>query len=350
MSTEQDTTDQTQQTASPQSDSTTITAGDLLKERREALCLSQQQIAERLRLKISVIENIENNQFERGQVATFTRGYLRSYAKLVQLDEKKLLATLDARGEAQHAEHSMQSFSRKTKREKHDSHIMKITWGIALIVIGISATWFWQSKQDDLMDLDMKVNESIEAESASLGASQSLSESGPVASDFAIEPADVSNEAGVELEQVNEAGDLSAASEVASNEPIVVDRDESIDTSIEQAASEEQVVQPEVVENQTEATTAETTETQEKSIVVQESSTALLAMSFSSDCWIQVTDANGKTLTTGIKKAGQSLNLDGERPLKVILGAPEAVSMTFASEPVDLSGYTSGKVARITLP
>ncbi|MGL5109148.1 MAG: RodZ domain-containing protein, partial [Vibrio ordalii] len=29
---------------------------------------------------------------------------------------------------------------------------------------------------------------------------------------------------------------------------------------------------------------------------------------------------------------------------------PESVSMTFASEPVDLSGYTSGKVARFTLP
>ncbi len=73
-------------------------------------------------------------------------------------------------------------------------------------------------------------------------------------------------------------------------------------------------------------------------------------MNFSSDCWIQVKDATGKTLSTGIKKAGQTLNLRGQKPLQVILGAPEGVSVTFASEPVDLSGYTSGKVARFTLP
>ena len=76
----------------------------------------------------------------------------------------------------------------------------------------------------------------------------------------------------------------------------------------------------------------------------------LLVMSFTDDCWIQVKDASGKTLSTGVKKAGQSLNLSGNLPYSVILGAPENVSMTLASEPVDLSGYTSGKVARFNLP
>ncbi|CSC30054.1 Putative HTH-type transcriptional regulator yfgA [Vibrio cholerae] len=73
-------------------------------------------------------------------------------------------------------------------------------------------------------------------------------------------------------------------------------------------------------------------------------------MNFSADCWIQVKDATGKTLSTGVKKAGQSVSLSGQRPYKLVLGAPEGVSITLASEPVDLSGYTSGKVARLTLP
>jgi cytoskeleton protein RodZ len=73
-------------------------------------------------------------------------------------------------------------------------------------------------------------------------------------------------------------------------------------------------------------------------------------MSFSADCWIQVKDATGKTLAIGVKDAGYSLTLAGEPPYSIILGAPEGVTMTFASEPVDLSGYTSGKVARFTLP
>lgn len=61
-------------------------------------------------------------------------------------------------------------------------------------------------------------------------------------------------------------------------------------------------------------------------------------------------DASGKTLSTGVKKAGQSVSVSGQRPYKLVLGAPEGVSITLASEPVDLSGYTSGKVARLTLP
>jgi cytoskeleton protein RodZ len=73
-------------------------------------------------------------------------------------------------------------------------------------------------------------------------------------------------------------------------------------------------------------------------------------MTFKADCWIQVKDTNGKTLVSGTHKPGQDVELTGKAPFKVILGAPEGVTMTFASEPVDLSGYTSGKVARFTLP
>jgi cytoskeleton protein RodZ len=97
-------------------------------------------------------------------------------------------------------------------------------------------------------------------------------------------------------------------------------------------------------------TTEVSSVTTELGTVTAESVTNELVMQFSADCWIQVKDAAGKTLSTGIKKVGQTLNFSGTAPYKVILGAPESVSMTFASEPVDLSGYTSGKVARITLP
>src|SRR5690606_25885959 len=76
----------------------------------------------------------------------------------------------------------------------------------------------------------------------------------------------------------------------------------------------------------------------------------VITMTFEADCWIQVKDAQGKTLISGSRKAGQDLELSGEAPFKVILGATEGVAMTFASEPVDLSRYTAGKVARFTLP
>ncbi len=129
-----------------------VLAGDLLRQEREKLGLSQKEIADRLRLRVSIIESIDNNNYDFDQVATFTRGYLRSYAKAVSLDEKEVLAALNHANEVQHAEQEMQSFSRKTKREKNDSRIMKLTWAIFAVIIGISSVWWYQNQQDTLTD------------------------------------------------------------------------------------------------------------------------------------------------------------------------------------------------------
>ncbi len=119
-------------------ESVELEAGTILKQKREELGLSQKQIADRLRLKLSIIKDIENNNFEIGQVATFTRGYLRSYAKAVGIEESTILEALGDKSGTKPQAQDMTSFSRKTKREKHDSRIMIITWGILAIIIGIS--------------------------------------------------------------------------------------------------------------------------------------------------------------------------------------------------------------------
>ena len=131
--------------------------------------------------------------------------------------------------------------------------------------------------------------------------------------------------------------------------PQVVDSEVMAEASVATETMEADVA-PEVEVTSEPVVAAVETEVAEPEVVIPEPVSNELVMQFSSDCWIQVKDATGRTLSTGIKKAGQSLNLSGETPYKVVIGAPEAVSMTFASEPVDLSGYTSGKVARITLP
>jgi len=76
---------------------------------------------------------------------------------------------------------------------------------------------------------------------------------------------------------------------------------------------------------------------------------ALLLM-FTGDCWIQIKDSDGKTLLTGVKKAGQTVTLQGLAPLSVKLGAPEQVTMSYAGEPVDLSTFRKGRLAKFKLP
>ena len=317
MNTEHDT--QAQEPIAP-----ALEAGTLLKNQREALGLTQKQISDRLKLRISLIQQIEENQFESDQVATFMRGYIRSYAKYVNLDEKVVLNALRHSGDAQHEDQEMLSFSRKTKTEKHNSRIMLLTWGIFAVIVGISSLWWWQNQQQDTLSQSLANTESSEE----LAVEESLD---PEFASLEVIEAEQNDAAASVIEDteglaaISDAADTSAALDVTDEQPAVD-------------------AEPAVELETAEATTApETTPTPEVT-------TKALTMQFTADCWIQVKDATGKTLSTGIKKAGQSLNLSGTAPYKVILGAPEGVSMTFASEPVDLSGYTSGKVARITLP
>ncbi|AGB09090.1 cytoskeleton protein RodZ [Vibrio parahaemolyticus] len=302
-----------------------IEAGTLLKNKRESLGMTQKQVADRLRLRVSVIEDIENNRFESQQVATFTRGYLRSYAKFVGLDEKVVLVALEQTADVKPKEQEieMQSFSRKTKHEKHNSRIMLLTWVIAIVIIGISAAWWWQNQQENSL--------------AQVVAEANVETSQPSADEIA----DIDLMTEEELIASTPA-ELAASNNTASESSI-------------NAAQTDEVVPAETEESTTEATPEPVAvieaaeEVQEASPVVPEGMT-LLTMKFKADCWIQVKDTNGKTLVSGTQKPGQDVELTGKAPFKVILGAPEGVTMTFASEPVDLSGYTSGKVARFTLP
>ncbi|MEZ8503020.1 cytoskeleton protein RodZ [Vibrio splendidus] len=311
MNTEQET--QTQETVAP-----AIEAGTLLKNKRESLGLTQKQISDRLKLRVTLIQQIEENQFESDQVATFMRGYIRSYAKYVNLDEKVVLNALHHSGDAQHQEQEMLSFSRKTKTEKHNSRIMLLTWSIFAVIVGISSLWWWQNQQQDTLSQSLANTESSEE----LVVEESLD---PELTSLEVIEAEQNTETSPVTENSDELTEVSSAEDSVTLDPVEVLEEAPEAADVASVTAEPETVAPEAVVNE-------------------------LVMQFSSDCWIQVKDASGKTLSTGIKKAGQTLNLSGTAPYKVILGAPEGVSMTFASEPVDLSGYTSGKVARITLP
>ncbi|NQZ48815.1 MAG: DUF4115 domain-containing protein [Moritella sp.] len=86
--------------------------------------------------------------------------------------------------------------------------------------------------------------------------------------------------------------------------------------------------------------------TDNKSATVAQS----LVLTFAGDCWIQVKDKNDKTLSTGVIKAGQSISLQGLAPLSIKLGAPEYVTMSYAGEPVDLSTFKQGRLAKFKVP
>lgn len=75
-----------------------------------------------------------------------------------------------------------------------------------------------------------------------------------------------------------------------------------------------------------------------------------LVVTFTDRSWVDIRDANGSRLLTGIYDAGDSREFDGEAPYRITLGYAPGVSMTIGGEDVDVkSQTTSNSTARLTV-
>lgn len=71
-----------------------LNVGMALREAREALGMSVHDVAERIKFAPKQVEALEANDFAHLPEAAFLRGFVRSYARVLQLDEVSLLAAL----------------------------------------------------------------------------------------------------------------------------------------------------------------------------------------------------------------------------------------------------------------
>ena len=74
-----------------------VSAGIVLSNARVKRGLSLQDVADRLKLSRKQLEAIENDEYEKLPGTPFARGFVRNYAKLLDLDSAPLMAWLDTR-------------------------------------------------------------------------------------------------------------------------------------------------------------------------------------------------------------------------------------------------------------
>ncbi|MGV3652989.1 MAG: helix-turn-helix domain-containing protein, partial [Noviherbaspirillum sp.] len=83
-------------TAAPESPGVPTGPGQQLAARREELNWSVEEVASHLNLAPRQVRAIEANDFSVLPVMAITRGFIRSYAKLLGLDAAPLLATISS--------------------------------------------------------------------------------------------------------------------------------------------------------------------------------------------------------------------------------------------------------------
>lgn len=69
--------------------------GELLGESRMEMGLTVEEVAVSLKLGVDVIEDLEAGDYSRLAGPTFVKGYMRSYARLLHLDEDDLVGRVE---------------------------------------------------------------------------------------------------------------------------------------------------------------------------------------------------------------------------------------------------------------
>ena len=68
--------------------------GEVLQAERQAHDVSLESLAAQTRIKVYLLEALENNDFEALPAAVFVKGYIRAYARVLGFDEKPVIALL----------------------------------------------------------------------------------------------------------------------------------------------------------------------------------------------------------------------------------------------------------------
>ena len=279
----------------PQSDEPSV--GQILKTHRENANISLAKIASLLKLTELQVEHIENDEYHLLGAKTFVKGYIKNYCRTLNIDCSAILAMLPAFS-ASDKPVDMQSFSRRTEKEAHDSRLMTVSYLILAIVIGSSAVWWWQNA----MPIDEQ-NNTINANNSLISEQQKstklLAEAADEAQSNEIEPAPQANSAVINEQQTIQAAPLNDA------------------------------------QSQSEPTSSDL---------------STIIMMFNDESWVEIHDANDEKIAFGVKKAGYEMTLTGVAPFSVVLGKHDVVRITLNGEPVDISAFPKNRLAKFKLP
>ncbi|WP_215787392.1 cytoskeleton protein RodZ [Pantoea dispersa] len=335
-------------TEATQENSAVHSTGERLRLAREQMGLTQQNVAERLCLKLSTVRDIEEDKSPADLASTFLRGYIRSYARLVHVPEDDLLPMMAKQAPVRAAKiEPMQSFSLGKRRKKRDGWLMIFTWLVIFVVVGLTGAWWWQNHKASQADLVSMADQN--------GSSSDNSQSIPLGDNSTDSTTDSdTNAAGTPID--TGAGAVSTPDNAGSTSSAPAATSSNTATSSDNA-----VVSPSQapIDN---APPVATSPAPANSVPAGSMPTGTAAvsqpagdpnavvMNFKADCWLEVTDATGKKLFSGLQRSGGKLSLSGTAPYRLKIGAPGAVDVQYQNQPVDLSRFIrNNQVARLTL-
>lgn len=164
----------------------TQTAGQMLRKAREAKGMSVNDMAKALRLTAVQIENLEADQFLEFKTPTFVRGYLRAYAKQVNIDEATIFQIFEQQDNRKPDVGEMRSFSHKEARKRGDKGTLLIGVCVVLVVAFGVIGWIYQNSSTPLSEQYPQVKQptSSAVSTPAVDTVESSSDSAAITSEF----------------------------------------------------------------------------------------------------------------------------------------------------------------------
>lgn len=262
-----------------------VTLGTLLSQARKQKGLSVGEVAERLKLPARQIEAMESGSYKGLPEAVFIKGFLSSYARLLELDEsefKQYLQQIFPSGQRYSTSDSSKVLSSELDFQDKPQRRHFPRWLIALMVLIIigAVVYAWQSKS----------------------TSENAKQAATASQEVSAQTASISDIAASNIRVVP----MPASEQVSSTASTTV-----ISTSQPQEAN---------------------TKTNASEPVAADSEALLIKLENKS--WLQVSDKNGKVLISQVVDAGSTQQFSGSAPYKVIIGYTPGASIKFAGKDV----------------
>ncbi|MBE0510505.1 MAG: DUF4115 domain-containing protein [Chromatiales bacterium] len=278
-----------QQTEHSELAQTASLPGHRLRHTREQQGLSLHDVASNLRLSVKVITALEEDDYTGLPAATFVTGYLRAYARLLNIPESELNFPTRIAKEPK----LMPSVATASQPSSRDLPVRFITALIVILLLGSTAYW-WMVNGDALLF------ERTPPQTGLVDFSAAPVPTEP--SDAPVVPTDAA----------------------ADETPLIADEAVMVD---EPSAAPP----PTVVHSEPPRLEAE------------------IELRYQADSWTEISDSDGTQLAYGLIQAGQTLSLQGKAPFSIFLGYAPGVDVYFNDELFDHSPFQRRDVARFRL-
>lgn len=301
--------------ASPPSvDGGALSAGARLRQVREMRGESINEVSLALKLAPRQVEALESGRYEALPGLAFVRGFMRNYARYLNLDPAPLLADVEAALGNTQVDLSPVSNAAGDLPVGGRRRASAAPAGIiaAVLLVAVLGGWYfdWFDTAPPPQMAEVSVPPFAPGATPEAGATPTVADA-PASSAMPVTAAPVS---------VPPAPPIAAAT--------------APDTAVMPAVPAVAAAVSVAAEPAAEAVAAGVSQ---------------LAFRFAGQSWMEVRDASGGIVYSGTSTPGSTRNVQGRPPFALVIGNAAQVSMERDGQPVDLAPHIKGTVARLKL-